>query len=185
MEINMGFFPSAGSLGIPQRVWVDIDEDIRPDWEKAPPVRKGIIYAVPGSGVIRALVAAGLTATGLSVYRQTVGDAAVDVDDLINDIQNWLKLTRIDQGFARQQKKPSPAAPPYVAPGRGEDYEQEVLRALDELEQPTEPDDPGYQREVPAPPYRGGSRSFQSWLERKYHPRSVARNLRRKRFAYE
>ncbi len=176
----MGFFPSAGNLGIPMINVELFDDDITPDWVilKANP-------AVLGVAAIRLLVIAAAAFGVVRTYQQVVGDASADVDDLIADIQHWLKTKRVDQGFARKQKRPrdKPAAP---APIRdGESYEDSVLRALDELEEIPDLPDPGYQDEQlpfePVGPTRNGDdRSFTGWLERRYPRRSVNRYMRRR-----
>ncbi len=178
----MGFFPSAGNLGIPMRVWDMADDDITPEWQKE--VRAGSLV-LPTSAALRALVVAAAAFGVVRTYQQVVGDASAGVDDLIVDIQHWLKTKRVDQGFARKQKRPrdKPAAP---APIRdGESYEDSVLRALDELEEIPDLPDPGYQDEQlpfePVGPTRNGDdRSFTGWLERRYPRRSVNRYMRRR-----
>ncbi len=173
----MGFFPAAGGLGIPMVSVELFDEDITPEWAK---IRKGEIV-LPTQAVLRALVVAAAAFGVIQTYRQVVGDASAGVDDLIADIQFWLKSQQVERGFARQQK-PRPGQKGAALPiYDGEAHEREVLRALDELE--SFPDDPGtVERQPYEVPYKRGRRaqSFHSWLERKYSKRSQARYMRRR-----
>lgn len=172
----MGFFPSAGNLGIPMVSQELFDDDIKPDWHK---VRAGALV-LPSTAALRALVVLAGAFGVIQSYRQVVGDASADVDDLISDIQIWLRRQSLERGFARKQKRPrdKPAAP---APIRdGESYEDSVLRALDELEKPETPDEPGYQKSEPVPYDGGREESFTGWLERRYSKRSIVRYQRRR-----
>lgn len=179
--IMCAFTPWTGNQGIPMRQWSMLDEEIKPDWE-VPPLFAAAVGTLPLSGgSIRLLVAGLLSMAGIQVFRQVVGDATADVDDLVAEIQQWLNAQRAEQGYVRKQK-PRPGQRGAPGPIRdGQAYEDAVLRALDELEKPSEYDDPGYQDIQPIP--TGGRRrkeSFVIWLERRYSRKSVGRYMRRR-----
>jgi len=161
-----------------------LDDDITPDWLEQAQMLVGVVGpAGTTSSAIRALVAIAAAFGVVQTYRQVVGDASPDVDDLVADIQKWLRGERVKRGIARQQR-PENRPKEYGAPIRdGESHEDAVLRALDELE--IEPDfpDPGQNDTGPWEPIgpTGGKTedSFLLWLERKYDRRNIVRYLRR------
>ncbi len=176
----MGFFPTQGQggLGIPDSPWSFLDDAIQPDWKKSPEILRANPAAI-GVQAIRLLVVAAAALGVMETYAQVVGDASPSVDDLVDDIQDWLRSERSLRGLARNQA-PRPGQKGAALPIRdGEAHEREVLRALDELENPEIPDEPGQNYEVPYPPgkRRKGS-TFRGWLERKYGRRSIARYMR-------
>ncbi len=175
------FTPWTGNQGIPMIAQGLLDDEITPDWVDTPVLQAN--PAVIGVQAIRLLIAAAAALGVIKTYQQVRGDASADVDDLISDIQAWLRRTSLERGFARQKgpdNRPKPAALPIHD---GESHEDAVLRALDELE--IEPDfpDPGQNDTGPFEPIgpTGGKTedSFLYWLERRYHRRSVARLMRR------
>ncbi len=178
----MAFTPWTGNQGIPMIAQGLLDDEITPDWVETP-ILKANPVAV-GQAVIRLLVVAAAAAGVVETYKQVRGDAAADVDDLVSDIQAWLKRQQLERGFARQKRpdqRPKPAALPIRD---GETHEDAVLRALDELETQRDFADPGenYYDQPFEPIGRTGQRgdeSFIYWLDRRYHRRSVARYLRR------
>ena len=179
----MAFTPWTGNQGIPMIAQGLLDDEITPDWVDPPILQAN--PAIIGIAAIRLLVAAAAALGVIQTYKQVRGDASADVDDLISDIQAWLRRQTVERGLARQ-RKPDPKGKPSALPIRdGESHEDAVLRALDELEkEPDFPDDPGYNDTGPYEPIgptTGGKRenSFVYWLERRYDSRNVARYLRR------
>ncbi len=175
-----GFTPWTGNQGIPMIGVNQLDDEIQPDWS-APVLEAN--PAIIGIAAIRLLVIAAAAFGVVETYKQVRGDAAADVDDLISDIQIWLKRQTLERGFARQQKGPTGRKEAPFPIRDGESHEDKVLRALEELEVPPDLPDPGYNDTGPMGPplpVKGERKySFRGWLERKYDSRSVARYLRR------
>ncbi len=174
----MGFTPWTGNQGIPMIAQGLLDDEVTPDWQivEANP-------AVIGLAALRLLVVVAAAVGVVQTYRQVRGDASADVEDLINDIQAWLRRTQVDRGLARQ-KRPDNRPKPSALPIRdGESHEDAVLRALDELEIERDFPDPGEADTGPFEPVgpTGGKteESFLYWLERRYPRRNIARYLRR------
>ncbi len=177
------FTPWTGNQGIPMIAQGLLDDDITPDWNKEPEILQAnpAIIAVQA---IRLLVVAAAALGVIQTYRQVVGDASADVDDLVRDIQDWLRGERFRRGLARQQR-PDNRPKEYGHPIRdGESHEDAVLRALDELEKEPDFPDPGDADTGPYEPIgpTGGNKqdSFLYWLERTYDRRSVAQYMRRR-----
>lgn len=177
------FTPWTGNQGIPMIAQGLLDDDVTPDWNKDPEIRQANPLAI-GIAALRLIVIAAAALGVMETYRQVRGDASPDVDDLVTDIQNWLRGERVRRGIARQQRPDRPPKPSALPIRDGESYEDAVMRGLDELEKQPDFPDPG-ETDIgpyePIGPTRGGRReeSFLYWLERRYDSRSVARYLRR------
>ncbi len=176
------FTPWTGNQGIPMIAQGLLDDDVTPEWAKDPQILEANPLAI-GIQAILLLVVAAAAMGVIRTYQEVIGDASPDVDDLVNDIQDWLRGERFRRGLARQQRpdnRPKPSALPIRD---GESHEDAVLRALDELEKEPDFPDSGTADTGPYEPIgpTGGNKkdSFLYWLERRYDSRSVARYLRR------
>ncbi len=111
------------------------------------------------AGILRTLMLSGLAASALATFGIVTGDVETDMDDLIDSISEWLRLSRHEVGFSRgnrPERGPKELAIPLpIKPlKRGQ--------TTDQMEPESDNDDDDDDED------RRPGQSYWTWLERRY-----------------
>lgn len=128
-----------------------------------PKVRVAVLPAVGNASAIgRAILLSGLASSALAYFGIVTGDVENDIDDLVDEIQRWLRDTR-NIGFSRGNK-PNRDPREFGLPIPIKPSSKQSPRAVDEA-QPEPDGDRRDKRDRDRPDPQFG---FWSWLERRY-----------------